>query len=47
MDKVIILLNNEEVEIPKSDLDWFVKEKGAKQKTTSAKAKKEKEETEN
>lgn len=30
MDSVKILFNDQEVEIPKNELDWFVKEKGAK-----------------
>lgn len=29
MDSVKVLFRGNEVEIPKSELDWFVKEKGA------------------
>lgn len=41
MEKVTIILNDVEVEIPKSDLEWFVKNKGAKLKN-EVKIKKEK-----
>ena len=42
MDKVVIVFNGKDVEIPKSDLDWFLNEKGAKlkeEKTTTPKIK--------
>jgi len=41
MKTVTIIFNGEEVGIPESDLQWFVKEKGAKLKGQKQETKKE------
>jgi hypothetical protein len=40
METVVIIFNEQEVEIPKSDLDFFIKVKGAKLKEKSIKKEK-------
>lgn len=43
METVKVILEEKEIVIPKSDLEWFVKEKGAKEVKESKNNKKEKE----